>query len=65
MTCFSGGVCSEMPHHASVQIVPTYVCADLYNLLPENHTVAIADSFICASTEGRDSCQVDLNIPHL
>ncbi|KAH3747033.1 hypothetical protein DPMN_181454 [Dreissena polymorpha] len=55
-----GGVGSEIPHHASVQIVSTSVCADLYNSLP---TVAIADSVICASTKGRDSCQGDSGGP--
>ncbi|KAH3689117.1 tryptase-like [Dreissena polymorpha] len=54
-----GGVGSEIPHHASVQIVPTSVCADLYNSIH----VAIADSVICASTEGRDSCQGDSGGP--
>ncbi|KAH3689116.1 tryptase-like isoform X1 [Dreissena polymorpha] len=55
-----GGVGSEIPHHARVQIVPTSVCADLYNSRP---FFAIADSVICASTEGRDSCQGDSGGP--
>ncbi|KAH3863760.1 hypothetical protein DPMN_026760 [Dreissena polymorpha] len=60
-----GGV--EMPHHASVEVVPTSVCADRYNLLPENDTArnnfAIEDSVICATAEGRDSCQGDSGGP--
>ncbi|KAH3729979.1 uncharacterized protein LOC127852679 [Dreissena polymorpha] len=53
---------AEMPHHASVQIVPTSVCIDRYNL-PEGDKLAIDASVICAATEGRDSCQGDSGGP--
>ncbi|XP_052247512.1 tryptase-like [Dreissena polymorpha] len=50
----------EMPHHASVQIVPTSVCADRY--VPENETKSFT-SAICAAAEGKDSCQGDSGGP--
>ncbi|KAH3884532.1 plasminogen-like [Dreissena polymorpha] len=56
------GVGVEMPHHASVQIVPTSVCADRVNLHPDNPFV-IEDSVVCAVSEGRGSCHGDSGGP--
>ncbi|KAH3858462.1 hypothetical protein DPMN_101085 [Dreissena polymorpha] len=61
--CFPGSNESvEIPHHASVQIVPSSVCADLHHE-PEDTPLTVSN--ICAAGEGRDSCQVGFNIANV
>ncbi|XP_052284324.1 serine protease 41-like [Dreissena polymorpha] len=50
-----------MPHYASVQIVPTPVCEDIYGV-PENYTDMFV-SVICAIGEDKGSCQDDSGGP--
>ncbi|XP_052212374.1 tryptase-like [Dreissena polymorpha] len=51
----------EIPHHASVQIIPNSVCAERHSATPEQKH--LMGSLICASSQGRDSCQGDSGGP--
>ncbi|KAH3825229.1 hypothetical protein DPMN_127103 [Dreissena polymorpha] len=58
---FGAGEGVNIPHHASVQIVPNFVCAERHGVLPKDKPRMV--SLICASSEGRDSCQGDSGGP--
>ncbi|KAH3893073.1 hypothetical protein DPMN_017214 [Dreissena polymorpha] len=49
---------AEKPHHASVKIVPTSVCAVNYDKLEGVPRQVIDESVICANDAGRDACEV-------
>ncbi|XP_052259815.1 chymotrypsinogen B-like [Dreissena polymorpha] len=54
---------AEIPHHASVKIVPTSVCAVNYNKLEWDAQQVIDESVICANDAGRDACHYDSGGP--
>lgn len=64
LSCVPDGAGVEIPHHATLQILPLSVCADRYNMLDAGHparmAVSIEESVICAVAEenGTDSCMV-------